>query len=136
MVIAISVTERHEFILKDERGTDNPTKFSIRFLTASERTLLDDLGLKVNRFSDDIQVCSGSLKMTAIKAGLEGWENFPDDEGKQVEFERDKKERIILGRGRYPISDKALDRLPHSALTEVAEAIIEGTKLTEDEAKN
>lgn len=136
MVIAISATERREFIVEDERGTDNPTKFSIRFLTASERALLEDGGWKMNTQSQDIHMCSGALRITAIKAGLDGWENLRDENGKEVEFERDKKERIILGRARHPIADKLLDRLPASVLTEVAEAIIEGITLTEAETKN
>lgn len=136
MVIAINADERREYVVEADRGEDNPTVFHLRFLTAAERAHLEDGGWKMHSQSQEIHMCSGALRITAIQAGLEDWDNFKDEDGNDVPFKRSKKSRTILGRDRFPVDPKLIDRLPAEVMNEVAEAIIEGLTLSLDERKN
>lgn len=79
----------------------------------------------------------GSMRRAALKAGLVGWENFADADGKAVPFQTEKGSRLFHGVDVVnPPTDETLEWLSPEDEVELANAIINGATLDEDDAKN
>lgn len=102
-----------------ERGnTVSPTRFLIRPLDGIER-------LGVNYARDDFGNFSlpSESARAALKHGLQGWENFMDDDGSPVQY--------VPGD-----RDMNLRRLPAELVAELTMEIWVSSVLTEEERKN
>lgn len=132
-IIAIDPDATHRYIPKIARDwpvEDQPV-FLIKTLKAKEAANLQDgmTDAVVNKKDSNdttVRIYSGTAAVKALKAGLVGWENFKDADGEDVEF------RENNGTPRM----ENFDRIPVKIRAELAEAITEGTFLTEQEEKN
>jgi len=105
-----------DFIAKQEQGDkvdeEAKTVFKVRMLRAKEAAeLRDDLyTISGSGKERKEQLKSGTAELKALKKGLKGWENFLDNDGKEVEFDSTK-------------LDKMLDMIPPDVRVELADFI-------------
>lgn len=125
-------TEPVEYVLRIDRKLppERQTVFLLQPLTAAEDFALQNR-ISKQQAAGAIEV--GGLRQDLLRRGLVGVRNFRDVHGGEIPFETDKSRMIA---GRASVSDAFLDRLASSDRTELAEAIQEGARVTEDEAKN
>lgn len=118
-----------DYVLKEDRDLDESeqTVFHLRTLSYDESEAVANAA-RVREDGIDL----GSMLTSARRAlnfGLLGWENFPDDDGKDAPFS-------ATGKGlRRRLSEKTLTAVRKHAI-EIAEAITNGSELSEDEQKN
>lgn len=133
-MIAISMTEQHEFVLLRDRRlpAESPSRtvWLLRSLTRKERTALENLGRTV-----DGSIRVGSLITEAVRAGLVGWRNLVDAAGQPVEFRAQPTPEIVLDRVAQPVANALLDRIPDEVLTELANEIQTLTTISVHEGK-
>lgn len=133
MPIAFDPTRPWEYILKEDRGTEKPTRFHLIALDVGDEAALQDRLVAVDGATKTTRVATGSHALEILRAGLVGWDDFFDAGGNAVPFDVDKSRRM---RGRDPVSDASLKRLSPKHRTELADAITERNTIAEDEAKN
>lgn len=137
MVIARSVNETFPYVVKADRELDQSqqTVFQLRRLPSTVGIALDNL--HEGNASGQVTLKVGDQKIVSLMAGLAGWENFNDSEGRPVEFKKQSGERSVFG---VVIKDPAhrsmIDRLPPEVADELAAVIREENTLSEDETKN
>ena len=91
---------------ESEREEENPTRFKIQPLNGLQHMeVLNDL-YKSGPFN-------------ALRYGLVGWENFSDENGKEIKF-----------------SAKNIERIPPLLLSELSTEIVNRSELGEDATKN
>lgn len=79
----------------------------------------------------------GQQRHSALKAGLKGWENFCTADGAPVVFATDKGDRMVHGVAVHnPPSDESLEMIPMAEYEEIADAILNANRLTDDDRKN
>lgn len=130
-MIAIDPTQTWDYVLKDERGSSEPTVFVLSVLSVADEAALQDAMVYVE--GGTTRVNSGTHTVEVLRKGLVGWRNFRFVDGREVPFEVDKS---ATKRGKAPPSNATLDYLPPAARKELAEAIIERNTITADERKN
>lgn len=138
MPTALMVRSQTTYILASERETTNPTRFVLRGLSVEERAIYADQGVKRIVHSDGTASWStdvGTQQLLLLRAGLIGWENFNDQAGTPVPFEKGP-ECTVLGRRCTPISDASLERLDPSWHEELARAVLNLNTLKEADRKN
>lgn len=121
----------HEYILKRERGSENPTVFLCRFQHYRDRAKFFDT-LKTGG-AEGTALNAGTRERNVLRAGLVGWRNLLDSEGHDVPFKTDPSRKE---NGRECVSEDSLNLLPGNVLTEIANFITERSTLDEDERKN
>lgn len=132
MVIARSTRENIPYVCDAERGL--PPEQQTTFLLA---TLPNHLMLSLLELMQ-----RGETKAwveVALTAGLRGWENFPDEHGKQTPFRRDDAARRRTLHGieiAGPVPAATLEVIPANLLLELATAVIKANQITGDDAKN
>lgn len=130
MVISRTTRENIPYVLKSERGL--PPEQQTTFLLA---TISNDLMLSLMEMGQKDQT-KASIEL-ALRAGLRGWKNFPDQNGHETPFERDSGNAIVHGvQVRNPVSKATLELVPTSILMELGTAIVQVNQLDADEAKN
>jgi len=123
-MIAISPKEVREYILESERDSKSPTVFKLRSLSIREAVEIEDIiGKSLNASGYPV----GTFNYKVLKYGLVGWENLKDEKGKDVPF-------ILDATGK--VSDDSLGVLPTEVRTELANAVWQGSNVSEEEAKN
>jgi len=145
MVQALT-TKDFDYVLHSDRdrSEEERTVFYLRRLSAVDSwRLQDDLGTIGQAGTVTPQV--GKMNETALKAGLKGWSNFKDEEGNDVAFQRDAKERILGKERKVPGPytspagvkfDSLLDLLSEDDRNELSDAIRTGSVLSVGEAGN
>ncbi len=132
-IIAIDPEAIHRYIPKVARKwpeKDRPV-FLIKVLSAKEAAKLED-GMsdavvnKKNRDDTTVRIYGGTAVLKALEVGLKGWENFKTANGEDAPW------RENNGNPRQ----ENFDFIPVKIRSELAEAITEGTFLTEQEEKN
>lgn len=102
--------------------TWRPTVFICTHLTSQEQAHVQDTpGL-------------GQTILGALDFGLAGVEDFPDENGSPIKFERDTDKSLLYGK--RPWKRECLDRIDPVDRDEVASFILKGCKLEGSEAKN
>jgi hypothetical protein len=131
MVIARSTRENIRYVLESERelAADKQSVFLIA--TLPNKMMLAILQL-ISRAEPQKWI------ELALRAGLRGWDNFPDEDGKPTPFAREEgKTRAVHGvEVKNPVKDEALELLPPSILLELANAILSANQIQDDDAKN
>lgn len=134
MLIARKPGGTFNYVSKNDPDKENPTVFHLKNLDASDQARIEDSlatgKAPVGGSRDEdvrIEVSSGTNVLRILNAGLDGWENFKDENGNEVEFIKD-------GRGK-PKSDM-FNYLPPSLRRELSNAITEGNTLSEEQEKN
>jgi len=137
MVKAIT-TREFDYTLLEERGLPEAerTVFQLRRLTAEERFKLQDGMATASDAGQRLHPHLGDMTRQAILAGLLGWHNLTDEQGRPVEFKRSTKSLNVLGRNCLPPEAAMLDYFGDGTLAELAAAIQDGAVLSEDDAGN
>jgi hypothetical protein len=148
MPIATSRDRKTDYILKEDRGRDNPTVFLIGVLTYRQKREIEslamgalDLGsLKLgemgkagaqDKLLSDAKVSPNFLKLSRdamelrVRAGVKGWKDFHFEDGKPVSclIEGDK------------LSDASFEAVA-PWIEELSEAVDAATTVTRDDVKN
>jgi len=129
--------EEFDYVLFSERELppEDQTTFRLRPITAPENKRLQDLLVQRSNGSGHT-LNPGTAQYAALMAGLRGWSNLQDDEGNPVEFEAARGAASPLGKSLTGCpTPESLDKI-QPAMTELANAIIDGAEITKDDAKN
>lgn len=131
MIFAVSPNQTFEYILEEDRKSDEPTVFTLRTLTARELCKIEDKVTRLSQNPDNkdevtISLYSGTQSLEAILAGLRGWKNFKNVNGEDVPFKADKKG--------VP-KEETLDLLPSDARSELSGVILARSRVTEEDGK-
>ena len=133
MAIAVNPKKVFKYTLIEERKkpAEKQTVFMLKNLSSLELAKVEDsLSFSVTRddagepSAGEVNVKGGSKTLSILHAGLVGWENFKDEKGKEVKFNKSE--------GYY----KNLDYLKPAWRRELSDAITEQNSLTEEESKN
>lgn len=74
------------------------------------------------------------MNFEAVRVGLKGWENFIGPDGNSIPFKTIK--RDVGGTRRDVVADELLDMIPLDVVNELADEILQGNLLSEEEAGN
>ena len=138
MVIAVNANETFPYICRAERELpkEKQTVFRLRRLPASVGMSLDNLHEAASTGAH-VTLRVGAQRNVTLRAGLAGWENLPDSDGKPVEFRAVTGERVVFGITlRNPCHESMIDLLPEEVAEELANAIRAGNTVTTTDAKN
>ena len=141
MLTGIDVTATKKYVSKLDSDKDNPTVFHIGFLDPALRAEIDDDSSSYEMSSTNpndkakVKLNWNKRQITAIKFGLKGLENFLDPQTKKaIEF---KCETIrYAGKMRDCVPDRIIAMFPSELRAELAEVILDESKLSENERKN
>lgn len=127
MAIAVDPARTFDYVLQCDRELpkEQQTVFQLKVLTAKELAQIEDNAVVIDK-EEKIAVNSGSTVLKTLRVGLQAWENFKDANGNPVMFQR--KAGIVCYEN--------FDRLRPEWRRELANAITEQTRLTEDQVKN
>jgi hypothetical protein len=132
-MIAVNPDEEKKYIVKDERDLEpkEQTIFKVKTLSVTEAANLQDNAAHVvygkSKGEDTkMAISSGSQALEALRKGLVGWENFYGSDGKEVEF-KSKNGKAF---------NASLSLIPQKYRLEIANFIIEGNNLDEEDTKN
>ena len=128
------------YILKDDREApeERQTQFHLRPLTYKEQEQISPSAVQRN---DDMEITISPMTMArkVLNFALEGWDNFCDQDGNPVEFERANEQPPAYGgknrRAITFIPDHLFDLLTPYAL-ELTNAITDRSDISEDLGKN
>jgi len=136
MPIAIDTRSSWFYVLVRERDLDEEkqTRFELRPLACGELAKIEDHLASFSAETGEARMLSGTQTLGILRAGLVGWENFPDRNGNDVSFSGTK--RKLNGVEIMQPDDSALDRLTPQDRRELAQAIAEQTRLTEEQRGN
>lgn len=122
-----------------DKGTDKATKFKLRFLDSFVMAHLKDTLTSFEADQQDPTKVKTSFSPTAValetvRHGLAGWENFVDEEGKDIEH---KTVLRSVGGRKYPVlTDELLGAIPLSLIEELSTEIRKSNSVTAAEVKN
>ena len=141
MLTGIDVTATRKYVSKLDPDKDSPTVFHIGVLDPVLRAEIDDDSSTYEMSSTNpndkakVKLNWNKRQITAIKFGLKNVENFLDPQTKKpIEF---KCETIrYAGKMRDAVPDRIIAMFPSELRTELAEVILNESRLTEDEQKN
>jgi len=141
MLTGIDINATRKFVSKLDPDTNNPTMFHIGVLDPVLRAEIDDESSSYEMSSTNpsdkakVKLNWNKRQITAIKFGLKGMDNFLDPQtSKPVEV---KFETIhYAGKMRNALPDRIIAMFPSELRQELAEVILNESKLTDDERKN
>ena len=141
MLTGIDVTATRKYVSKFDPDKDSPTVFHVGVLDPVLRAEIDDESSSYEMSSSDpkdkakIILNWNKRQITAIKFGLKDLENFLDPQTKKaIEF---KCETIrYAGKMRDVVPDRIIAMFPSELRQELAEVILDESKLSEGERKN
>lgn len=115
-ITAITNLAPFDYVPESDRDSESPTTFKLTPLNGMQyMEVISEITTDTNGDSR----LSGTGMNRAIKYGLTGWENFPDENGKAVKFN--------------PI---AIRKIPPVILAELAREIVSKSELGVSEQKN
>ena len=153
MVLAITPNRLWRYVLEDERELpeEKQTQWVLRTLTSAEREKVDDSF--ASRGADGVDFRTGRYFRQALRLALhdvegvglekvkldENGDPMRDDAGElvveHVPFAY-RELSAIGGKRTRRVKDEYLDLIPSDVAQELAQAVLDGNRLTEDEAKN
>lgn len=136
MAIGITPKAKWSYVpLRDRKlPEDQRSVFHLRRLSHPERAKMRDASGEV--IGDRYVLRIGQANGECLFACLEGWDNFKDENGNAIPFERVTKPRLVFGVLRRGPTDDTLEWLDHELFDEIAGAIRDGQQVTEGDAKN
>ncbi len=130
MVIARSTRERIPYVSEADRQLP-PEQQTTFYLAVLPNWMMLNLLQLQNEAKHDQWI------LLALSAGLRGWDNFPDEDGNETPFSRDRRRRNIAGVDvQDPVSEASINAIPSTLLLELAKAVVESNQLTANDAKN
>lgn len=141
MAVARSARESFPYVLLEDRAlpVEQRTTFHLRRLPTRLMLALDNLTSLTTGAGqeNDVAVRLGDRQIVALRAGLCGWDNFADAEGKPIPFEMTRGRSLISG---VVVDDaakeSAIEWLRPEWAKELAGAITSGNTFTTGDAKN
>jgi len=136
----IDTSEIIEHISEHDPDLKNPTVFKLGVVDSLTIAKIED---KLTTFSidsknpggsTDAKISSGMREIELLRAGLRGWENFNDRDGKPIPFQTNTQRSS--GSAKEVPTDKTLEYLPTIIAKELANVIYNQNKLDEGERKN
>lgn len=138
--ISLDATRTYESVYDSAKGTPEATKFQIGTLDSRVLGRLKDMATSIvvdsNDSSGEIQtnINANDVNFQTVCFGLRGWENFTDENGKDIKFKTTKR---TMGPNSYTIADPELVcKIPEVVIAELASEIRKSNELTETETKN
>lgn len=141
MLTGIDVTATRKYVSKFDPDKESPTVFHIGFLDPALRAEIDDDSSSYEMSSSNpndkakINLSWNKRQITAIKFGIKGLENFLDPQTKKpIDY---RCETIsYAGKMRDCVPDRIIAMFPSELRAELAEVILDESKLSEGERKN
>ncbi len=131
----ITTKRTFPYVLKCDRDLppDQQTVFQLRPLTNAQRFSLLDMN-SVQGGSTTLR--GGTMAQTALRIGLAGWENLTNENDAVVPYVAHQGKVMVHGvAAESPATEETMNRLPWEAVEELADAIMNGLQLTQDDAK-
>jgi hypothetical protein len=124
-MIAVSRREVFDYVLEEDRELlpEQQTLFKLRPLTLKQSIPIED---ELGKHAASGGLPMGTFNYKVLKAGLVGWENLVDDNGQP----------LVFSTGKDGVEDELLERFTTAQRTELANAIWQRAKPTDDDAKN
>lgn len=141
MLTGIDVNATRKYVSKLDPDKENPTTFHIGVLDPALRAEIDDDSSSYEMSSSNpndkakVRLNWNKRQITAIKFGLKGLENFLDPQTKkavELKFETIR----YAGKMRDAVPDRVIAMFPSELRQELAEVILNESKLSGDERKN
>ena len=141
MLTGIDVSATRKYVSKLDPDKESPTVFHIGFLDPALRAEIDDESSSYEMSSSNpndkakINLNWNKRQITAIKFGIKGLENFLDPQTKKpIDY---RCETIsYAGKRRDCVPDRIIAMFPSELRAELAEVILDESKLSEGERKN
>lgn len=140
MVIAYT-PGKFEYVAQEDRDKEPAlqTVFELKGLSSGETAQIEDqleietvigTAKKGEKNPTKIGLKAGTWSVSYLRIGLKGWRNMKDAAGNEVKF--------VEGTGAFAnlCVDENIDRLSPNLRHELAKAIEDGSKVSEDDAKN
>lgn len=141
MLTGIDVNSTRKYVSNMDPDKDNPTEFHIGLLDPVLRAEVDDESSTYEMSSTNpndkarVRLNWNKRQIMAIKFGLKGIDNFLDPQtNKPIELRFDTIN--YAGKSRNVIPDRIIAMFPNELRQELAEVILNESKLSEDEQKN
>ena len=141
MLTGIDINSTREYVSKLDPDKEHPTVFYIGLLDPVLRAEVDDESSTYEMSSTNpndkarVRLNWNKRQITAIKFGLRGMDNFLDPQtAKPVELRFDTIQ--YAGKMRNAVPDRIIAMFPNELRQELAEVILNESKLTEGEQKN
>jgi hypothetical protein len=141
MLTGIDINATRKYVSKLDPDRDNPTVFHIGVLDPTLRAEIDDDSSTYEMSSTNpndkakVRLNWNKRQITAIKFGLKGMENFLDPQTKkpvELKFETIR----YAGKMRDAVPDRIIAMFSSELRQELAEVILNESKLSGDERKN
>ena len=141
MLTGIDVTATRKYVSKLDPDKDSPTVFHIGVLDPVLRAEIDDDSSTYEMSSTNpndkakVKLNWNKRQITAIKFGLKNVENFLDPQTKKpIDFKCETFH--YAGKMRDAVPDRIIAMFTSELRTELAEVILNESRLSEDEQKN
>ena len=141
MLTGIDVNSTRKYVSKMDPDKENPTVFHIGLLDPVLRAEVDDESSSYEMSSTNpndkakVRLNWNKRQIMAIKFGLKGMDNFLDPQtSKPVDLKFETFH--YAGKMRNVLPDRIIAMFPNELRQELAEVILNESKLTEDEQKN
>jgi hypothetical protein len=141
MLTGIDVNSTRKHVSKMDPDKDNPSVFHIGLLDPVLRAEVDDESSSYEMSSTNpndkarVRLNWNKRQIMAIKFGLKGIDNFIDPQtNKPLDLRFDTIN--YAGKSRNVIPDRVIAMFPNELRQELAEVILNESKLSEDEQKN
>jgi hypothetical protein len=141
MLTGIDVNSTRKYVSKMDPDQENPTMFHIGLLDPVLRAEVDDESSTYEMSSNNpndkarVRLNWNKRQIMAIKFGLKGIDNFLDPQtNKPIDLRFDTIN--YAGKSRNVIPDRIIAMFPSELRQELAEVILNESKLSEDEQKN
>lgn len=137
-MIAIDPEEVFDYVLKAERDKpeEEQSVFELGVLTSRQEAKLQDQAFSMSGATMVATTPSGTMNLQTLRAALRNWRKVRARDGSEVPFECEGKRLDVLGEQLDPPSYKTLDRIHPDDRAELAQAIRNANRVTDDEAKN
>ena len=141
MLTGIDINATKKYTSKLDPDKDNPTLFHIGVLDPALRAEIDDDSSSYEMSSSNpndkakVHLNWNKRQIAAIKFGLKGLDNFLDPQTKkpiELSFETIK----YAGKMRDAVPDRIIAMFPSDLRQELAEVILNESRMSEDEQKN
>ena len=141
MLTGIDINATRKYSSKLDPDKDNPTLFHIGVLDPALRAEIDDDSSSYEMSSSNpndkakVHLNWNKRQIAAIKFGLKGLDNFLDPQTKkpiELSFETIK----YAGKMRDAVPDRIIAMFPSDLRQELAEVILNESRMSEDEQKN
>ena len=140
-VKAVTLTKQLRYQSEDDpaKGTNDATTFFLNPLSSWQAAQVSDLLASFTADAAGGGDAQSNMKVhqaaiLAVRFGLTGWENFLDEEDRQLDFKNERQN--IGGRAITAVTPQLLDRIPMGEIFGMYKLLMDASAPSEDAAKN